>query len=46
MTSYELRPTDGRKSFYNKAIVMVDEDGTQTLYSYLTPIIKRRLKAN
>ena len=44
MTTYELIPIDGRKSFYNKAIVMVDEDGTQTLYSYQTPIIKKTPK--
>lgn len=41
MTSYELMPIDGRKSFYNKAVVMIDEDGTKTLYSYQTPIIKQ-----
>lgn len=41
MKRYELRPTDGRKSFYGKAIVTIDEDGTETLSSYNTPIIKR-----
>ena len=41
MKRYELIPTDGRKSFYGKAIVEVEEDGTQTLYSYNTPIIKK-----
>jgi len=41
MKQYELRPTDGRKSFYEKAIVTIDEDGTETLSSYNTPIIKR-----
>lgn len=41
MKMYELRPTDGRKSFYGKAIVISDEDCTETLYSYNTPIIKR-----
>lgn len=41
MKQYELRPTDGRKSFYGKAIVTIDEDGTETLSSYNTPIIKR-----
>lgn len=41
MKQYELRPPDGRKSFYGKAIVTIDEDGTETLSSYNTPIIKR-----
>ena len=41
MKMYELRPTDGRASFYGKAIVTIDEDFTETLYSYNTPIIKR-----
>lgn len=41
MKRYELTPTDGRKSFYSKAIVEIADDGTETLYSYDTPIIKR-----
>ena len=41
MKQYELRPTDGRKSFYGKAIVTIDEDGTEIMSSYNTPIIKR-----
>lgn len=41
MSKYELIPTDGRKSFYGKAVVMVEDNGTETLYSYNTPIIKR-----
>lgn len=41
MKRYELIPHDGRKSFYGKAIVEVAQDGTETLYSYNTPIIKR-----
>lgn len=41
MKKYELIPTDGRKSFYGKAVVEVAADGTETLYSYNTPIIKR-----
>lgn len=41
MRTYELTPTDGRKSFYGKAVVMVEDNGTETLYSYNTPIIKR-----
>ena len=41
---YELRPTreQGQESFYGKALVHVDEDGTETLYSYNTPIISRK----
>lgn len=42
MKLYELRPTDSRKSFYGKATVSIDENGTETLYSYNTPIIKRK----
>lgn len=41
MKRYELIPADGRKSFYGKAIIEVAEDGTETLYSYCVPIIKR-----
>lgn len=41
MSKYELKPTDGRKSFYGKAVVVVEDNGTETLYSYNTPIIKR-----
>lgn len=38
---YELTPTTGQASFCGKAKVVVEEDGTETLYSYDTPIIKR-----
>lgn len=41
MRKYELIPTDGRKSFYGKAVVIVEDNGTETLYSYETPIVKR-----
>lgn len=41
MRKYELIPTDERKSFYGKAVVIVEDNGTETLYSYNTPIIKR-----
>lgn len=41
MKMYELTPSDGRKSFYGKARVLIDDDGSETLYSYNTPIIKR-----
>jgi len=36
---YELRPiSDGRKSFYKKAIVETDEEGVRTLISYNTKV--------
>lgn len=41
MRIYELTPTDGRKSFYSKAKVVIDDQGNETLVSYDTPIIKR-----
>lgn len=41
MKRYELIPTNNRKSFYGKAIIEIADDGTETLYSYGTPIIKR-----
>lgn len=41
MKRYELMPTDGRKSFYGKAVVIMEDNGTETLYSYGTPVIKR-----
>lgn len=41
MKQYELIPHDGRKSFYGKAVVTIDESGNETLYSYNTPIIKK-----
>lgn len=40
--SYELSPVDGRKSFYGKAIVRINEKG-EILYSYNTPVMARRL---
>ena len=46
MKRYELMPRDGRKSFYGKAVVVVDNDGNETLYSYRTPIIKRDISGN
>lgn len=39
--TYYLIPTDGRKSFYGKATVTIEEDGSETLTSYTTPIMKR-----
>lgn len=41
MRTYDLTPIDARKSFYGKAKVTVDDNGTETLYSYDTPIISR-----
>ncbi|MBS5331730.1 MAG: hypothetical protein KHY36_04270 [Subdoligranulum variabile] len=41
MRKYELIPMTGQKSFYGKAVVIVEDNGTETLYSYGTPIIKR-----
>ena len=41
MKMYELIPDNGRKSFYGKAKVVIDDNGNEILYSYDTPIIKR-----
>ena len=41
ITLFELCPNRGQKSFYGKAVVLRHEDGTETLYSYETPIIDR-----
>lgn len=43
MKIYELQPVNGRKSFYGKALVKVEDNGTETLYSYNTPIISRSI---
>ena len=37
---YELMPKN-RKSFYGKAVVDIARDGTETLFSYHTPIIRK-----
>lgn len=34
MKKYELTPTNGRKSFYGKAFIEVDDYGVETLFSY------------
>ena len=39
MKIYELTPTNGRKSFYGKAKVIIEDNGTETLYSYDTPLL-------
>lgn len=41
MKIHELIPTNGLKIFYGKASVHVEDNGTETLYSYHTAIIKR-----
>lgn len=41
MKQYELVPQNGRKSFYGKVKVLVEDDGTETLFSYESAIIKR-----
>ncbi len=43
MRKFELMPNDGRKSFYGKAIVTIDNEGNETLYSYGTPILTKRI---
>lgn len=45
MRMYELSPSgnETRKSFCHKAIVVENERGDQTLFSYLTPIITRKV---
>lgn len=43
MYTYELDARfDSHKSFYGKAVVAVADDGTTTLYSYGTPVVKKR----
>lgn len=37
----ELVPTNGRKSFYGKCKVRFEDDGSQTLLSYGTEIMRR-----
>lgn len=41
MKTYYLKPTDGRKSFYEKALVDVFDSGVSVLYSYNTPVLRR-----
>ena len=38
---YELMPDGSQKSFYGKALVEIDGEGNEILYSYGTPIIRR-----
>ena len=46
MEMYELSPRDGRKSFYGKAMVMIDPEGNETLYSYGTEVARYNRKEN
>ena len=39
--TFELIPNDHHKSFYGKAKVVINDDGSKTLYSYGTRIITR-----
>lgn len=38
---YELMPTNGRKSFYGKARVRVEDDGAEVLVSYSTDVLRK-----
>lgn len=41
MWQCELKPTDGRKSFYGKAVVIIDSSAeTETLVSYETAVAR------
>jgi hypothetical protein len=46
MEMYELSPRDGRKSFYGKAMVLIDAEGNETLYSYGTEVARFKRKEN
>lgn len=43
MKMYYLMPTaeQNQKSFYGKAVVAINDDGTETLFSYSTKIISK-----
>ena len=41
MKTYELMPDTKQKSFYGKARVIIDDNGTETLFSYDTAIIRK-----
>lgn len=41
MNSYELRPANGQKSFYGNAVIEINDDGSETLYSYGTKILTK-----
>ena len=44
MKIYELKPTDNRKSFYGKAIIIEKDNGEKILQSYETEVCK--IKSN
>lgn len=48
MKMYYLMPTaeQNQKSFYGKVIVAIDDNGTETLFSYNTKIISKNRTAN
>ena len=48
MKTYELIPTpeQNQKSFYNKAMIKTNEDGTEFLYSYNTLILSKDINGN
>ena len=39
--SYELMPTNGRKSFYGKAIIKQFTGGSEVLQSYNTDVMRK-----
>lgn len=41
ISSRELSPADGHKSFYGKAYVKAFADGDEVLHSYGTPVLRR-----
>lgn len=41
MNGYELRPANGQKSFNGKAVIEINDDGSETLYSYGTKILTK-----
>lgn len=41
MRKWELETVDGRQSFYGKAYVVEEDDGTRTLFSYDTPVVRQ-----
>lgn len=41
MKCYDLRPTNGRKSFCGKAIIKQFTDGSEVLQSYNTDVLKK-----
>lgn len=41
MKNYELKPANGQTSFYGKAIIELNADGSETLFSYGTKIMTK-----